>query len=125
MIFVSLCFSVLYFSWDSSVGIGSRLRAGRLGFDSRQGIGIFLFTTASRPDLGPTQPAIQWLPRARSLGVTWPGREADHLSHIPPRLRMRGAIPPLPYTSSWRGAYLKYRILLPLPYLQLCKVTGN
>jgi hypothetical protein len=26
-----------------------------LGFDSRQSIGIFLFTTVSRPALGPTQ----------------------------------------------------------------------
>jgi hypothetical protein len=32
---------------------------GVLGFDSRQGLGIFLFTTASRTALGPTQPPIQ------------------------------------------------------------------
>jgi hypothetical protein len=32
---------------------------GVLGFDSRRGLGIFLFTTASRPALGPTQPPIQ------------------------------------------------------------------
>jgi hypothetical protein len=29
-------------------------------------------------DLGPTQPPIQWVPGALSLGVKWPGREADH-----------------------------------------------
>jgi hypothetical protein len=28
--------------------------------------------------LGPTQPPIQWVPGALSLGVKWPGREADH-----------------------------------------------
>jgi len=28
--------------------------------------------------LGPTQPPIQWVPRALSLGVKRPGREADH-----------------------------------------------
>jgi hypothetical protein len=28
------------------------------GFESRQGLGIFLFTTTSRPALGPTQPPI-------------------------------------------------------------------
>jgi hypothetical protein len=28
--------------------------------------------------LGPTQPLIQWVPRALSLGVKRPGREADH-----------------------------------------------
>jgi hypothetical protein len=28
--------------------------------------------------LGPTQPPIQWVPGALSLGVKRPGREADH-----------------------------------------------
>jgi len=28
--------------------------------------------------LGPTQPPIQWVPGALSLGEKWPGREADH-----------------------------------------------
>jgi hypothetical protein len=39
---------------------------------------LFLFTTASRTTLGPTQPPIQWIPGALSLGVMRPGREADH-----------------------------------------------
>jgi hypothetical protein len=30
-------------------------------------------------NLGPTQPPIQWVPGALSLGVEWPGREADLL----------------------------------------------
>jgi hypothetical protein len=51
---------------------------GVLGFDSRRGLGIFLFTTASRTALGPTQPPIEWVPGALSLGVKRPGREADH-----------------------------------------------
>jgi hypothetical protein len=38
----------------------------------------FLFFTSSRPALGPTQPPIQWVPGALSLGVKRPGREADH-----------------------------------------------
>jgi len=42
-------------------------------------MGIFLFTTASRPALGPTQPPIQYVPGALSLGVKRPGREVDHL----------------------------------------------
>jgi hypothetical protein len=37
---------------------------GSGGFDSRRGLGIFLFFTASRPDLRPTQPPNQWLPGA-------------------------------------------------------------
>jgi hypothetical protein len=41
-------------------------------------VGIFLFTTASRTALGPTQPPIQWVPGALSLGVKWPGYEADN-----------------------------------------------
>jgi len=36
-------------------------------------MGLFLFATASRPALGPTQPPIQWVP-----GVKRPGREADY-----------------------------------------------
>jgi hypothetical protein len=52
---------------------------GVLGFDSRLRLGIFLFTTASRTALGPTQPPIQWVPGTLSLGVKRPGRESDHL----------------------------------------------
>jgi hypothetical protein len=51
---------------------------GILGFDSRRGLGIILFTTASRTALGPTQPPTQWVRGALSLGVKRPGREADH-----------------------------------------------
>jgi hypothetical protein len=38
----------------------------------------FIFTTVSRPVLGPTQPPIQWVPGSLSLGVKRLGREADH-----------------------------------------------
>jgi hypothetical protein len=73
---------ILWCYSDSSVGIalGYRLddRDSRVRFPG--GLGIFLFTSASRPDLGPTQPPIQWVPEALSLGVKRPGREADHSS---------------------------------------------
>jgi hypothetical protein len=51
---------------------------GVLEFDSRRGLESFLFTTASRTALEPTQPPIQWLLRTLSLWVKRPGREADH-----------------------------------------------
>jgi hypothetical protein len=35
---------------------------------------------SSRPDLEITQPRIQWLARALSLGVKRPGRESEHSS---------------------------------------------
>jgi hypothetical protein len=44
---------------------------GVLGLDFRRGLGIFLFTTASRTAVGPTQPPIQWVP-----GAPFPGGKA-------------------------------------------------
>jgi hypothetical protein len=63
---------------DSSVGIALGYGLDDWGFDFRQELGIFLFTTASRPALGLTQPPIQWVPEDLSLGVKWPKCEADH-----------------------------------------------
>jgi hypothetical protein len=47
-------------------------------FESRQGLGIFLFITESRRALEPTQTSIQWVPGALSLGVKRTWREADY-----------------------------------------------
>jgi hypothetical protein len=77
------------------------------GVESRQGLGIFLFTKASRPSLRFTQPPVQWIPGALSLGVKRLGREADHLPQFSARSRMRGAIPPLSSTPPCLGAQLK------------------
>jgi hypothetical protein len=68
---------VHYRSRDSSVGIVTRLRAGRPGFDFRLGLRIFLSATASRPALGPTNLLPNWYPSALSPEVKRPGREAD------------------------------------------------
>jgi hypothetical protein len=77
---------------------------GVLGFDSRQEMGIFLIT-ASRTALRPTQPPIQWVPGALSLGVKRPGREADH---SPPSSAEVTECMELylhsPNTPSWSGA---------------------
>jgi len=45
-----------------------------------EGVGIFLFDTASRTGLGPTQPPIQWVPGVFYLGVKRPVREAGYSS---------------------------------------------
>jgi hypothetical protein len=39
------------------------------GFESRQGLGIFLFIIVSTPALGPIQPPVQWIPEVLSLGI--------------------------------------------------------
>jgi hypothetical protein len=39
---------------------------------------FFLFATAFKLALGPTQSHIQWVPGAPSLRVKRPGRETDH-----------------------------------------------
>jgi hypothetical protein len=64
-------------SRDSSVGIALGYGIGALRFDSRRGLGIFLFTTASRTALGLTQTPIQWVPGGLSVGIKQPEREVS------------------------------------------------
>jgi len=54
--------------------------------------------------LGSIQPRTQWVPGALYPRVKPPGRKADHSPPSSAELRMRGAIPPIPHASSWRGA---------------------
>jgi hypothetical protein len=68
------------------------------GFDSRQGQDIFLFSTAFRPAMEPTQHQIQW-----SLRIKRPGNEADHAFVSSAEVNSGQAIPPLAHTSSWHG----------------------
>jgi tRNA U34 5-methylaminomethyl-2-thiouridine-forming methyltransferase MnmC len=49
-------------------------------FDSRRELEIFLFTTAFRPALNPTQPPIQWELGALYLVVKRQERKAKHSS---------------------------------------------
>jgi hypothetical protein len=84
------------------------IRDGWSGFESRQGLGIFLFITASRPALGPTEPSTQWVPGALSLGVKRLEREADHSP--PSSADVKECVElyiHFPSTLPWRGAQLK------------------
>jgi hypothetical protein len=97
-------------SRDSSVGIGwaTGWTIGVLGFDSWRGLGIFLFITASRTVLGPTQPPIQWVPGALSLGLKRLVREADHSSSSSAEVKECVELClHSPNTPSWCDAQLK------------------
>jgi hypothetical protein len=68
-------------------------------------LGIFLFTNASRPALGPTQPPVQWVPGALSLGIKQPGREAEHSPPSSAEVIVCGELFLCsPSTPSWRRA---------------------
>jgi hypothetical protein len=79
-------------------------RAGRLRFDSWWKQETFLYSTASRPALGPTQPLIEWVPGAISPTVNRPGREADHSPPSGAEVKNCGTIPRFPPISLGRGA---------------------
>jgi hypothetical protein len=55
------------------------------GYEFRQGPRIFLFTTVSGMALGPTQPPIQWVPGAISLGVNRLGVKLTTHLHLLPK----------------------------------------
>jgi hypothetical protein len=63
------------------------------------GLGNFLFSTASRPALGLTQPPTQWVP-----GVKRPEREADRSPPFSAEVKVCVELYHHPNTSSWRGA---------------------
>jgi hypothetical protein len=64
-------------------------------------MGNFLFTTASRTDLGPSQPPIQWVPRIKRLR-----RGADHLLPSSVEVKWVELYPHSPNTPPRRGAQL-------------------
>jgi hypothetical protein len=99
----------------------TELRAGWSAVRFPTGTGNFLFTTTSRPALGPTQTPILWVPEALSLGLKGQGREDDHL---PPYSAEVSAwsLPPLPQYALMAWLQKKYGDnftfhLLPLPSL--------
>jgi hypothetical protein len=70
---------------------------------------LFLFITASRPALGPTEPPIQGVPWALSLGVKRPRREAGHSPPPSAEVKNVWSYASIPNTPSWRGAQLNHR----------------
>jgi hypothetical protein len=64
----------------------------------------FLFSTSSRPALGPTQSPIQWVPGALSPGVKLQGREADHLPPTSAEVKNTWIYTSTPHKFSWRSA---------------------
>jgi hypothetical protein len=69
---------------------------GRSGIDSRRGLDIFLWFTASRLTLRPTQHPILWVPGALSPGVKRLGRGADHSPPSSAKIKNDEAKPPHP-----------------------------
>jgi hypothetical protein len=67
---------------------------------------MFLFSTAFRPILKPTQPPTQWVPGALFQWVTRQGQEADHSSPLSAEITNTGAILPLPHMFLGRSAQL-------------------
>jgi len=86
------------------LGYGLDIRGSTPG--RRREVILFLFATASRPRWGPFSVLFNGhstlFPRGlnvRSVKLT------THLNLVP-RLKMGGAVPPFPHTSSWCGAWL-------------------
>jgi hypothetical protein len=82
------------------------LRAGRLMHlnSSNSTVKNFLFSTSSRPVLGPTHPPTHWIsvglsPRKNGVRI----KLTTHLQLVS-RSRKYGSTRPLPHTPSWRSA---------------------
>jgi hypothetical protein len=107
--FVMPYFEVLhqnYQSPDSSLGValgyGLDDRCSRIRFPARPGN----FSLHHRVQTGSGAHLASYPMGTGAFSLWQSGRDVKlttHL-HLVPRSRMRGAIPPLPNTSSWRGA---------------------
>jgi hypothetical protein len=76
----------------------------------------FTFCLFTRCPLGLTQPLIQWVPGALSLGVKRPECEADSLPPYSAEVKEWAELYfHSPNTPSWRGAHLKHRDNFTLP----------
>jgi hypothetical protein len=79
-------------------------RSGILGSIPGGGWDFFLFTTASRTALGPTQTPVQWVRGTVSLGVKRPECEADRSPPASAEVKECVELYLHPNTPSWRRA---------------------
>jgi len=59
---------------------------------------IFLYSKLFEPNVGSNRPLAEWVVGALPREIKRPECEVDQSPHLVPRLRMSGAIPPIPYT---------------------------
>jgi hypothetical protein len=93
-VFISISTCSVYRSCDSSVDIVTGYALddpGSIPYSAK----IFFFSTASKSNLGPTQPPFQWVPGAIFRGIKQPGHESDHSSPSGTKFKTGEAIPPL------------------------------
>jgi hypothetical protein len=112
-------------SRNSAVGVVDGLQIGRLRNRGSVHGRAREFSRASRLALGPTQPPAHSVGTGvLSPGVMRPLREADTSPHLLLRLRMSGAIPPLPPYAFMAciGAALPVTCLLYFPSFVLVPV---
>jgi hypothetical protein len=83
-------------SRDSAVGVATRYRLEDWGVVVQVPVGSRIFSTSSRPAVGPTQPPIKWVPGALSSGIKWQGREADHSPPTSAQVKKMWIHPPTP-----------------------------
>jgi hypothetical protein len=99
--YLKICFIFCSVLFHSVTAFPFYFIFGMHGFGSIPGrCKVFLYFTAPRPALGPTQPLIQWVPGILSPGIKRPRREADHSLSSKAEVWNGGAIPPLPHMSS-------------------------
>jgi hypothetical protein len=97
-IIIIIIIIIIILSRGGADGIAIAAGDGLDGQGSIPGKGkIFIFSTASKSALGPTQPPLQWVPGAIFPGVKRPGLQADNLPSSRAEVKNVGAIHPLPH----------------------------
>jgi hypothetical protein len=100
-----------------ALGYGLDVQGSRVQFPV--GAGTFLFITASRTPLRPTQPPIQWEPGVLSLGVKRPGRKADHSLPSTAEVKNAWSYTSIPQYTFMAWCLVKHRDNFTLRYFTL------